>query len=464
MKHQKWVKQLGGTTFLSVVAIACGASAQGQCTWTAFSGYDDQPEGAMVYDSAHQRVLYLRTAQDVVTVFTWNGAQWVQLSTGGPQRRSWVAAAYDSARNRVVMFGGWVYGPGGGETNSTWEWDGTNWTTGATGPQSRHFAGLAYDSARQRTVMFGGISNSTMLADTWEWDGQTWAFAAITGPSARSVRCMAFDSNRQRAVLYGGSGVTGQQSDVWEWDGATWSARTTINVPGTTGLWMVFDPGRGKMILGRAVGDSFSILPRQTWELDTTSGQWSLRDPGTAAYGPCAFDGARGRAVAWTMEYNPLATTHPAAVVEHPAGGMLPTNIEVTLRVGAVGTPPLTYQWRKDGIALSDGGTVSGARTDTLVINPAIRADSGSYRVEVSNSCSSVLSQAAVLNLQPICYPNCDDSTATPMLTANDFQCFLNAFAAGDMYANCDGSVTQVPIFTANDFQCFLNKYAFGCP
>ena len=60
------------------------------------------------------------------------------------------------------------------------------------------------------------------------------------------------------------------------------------------------------------------------------------------------------------------------------------------------------------------------------------------------------------------CYPNCDQSTGSPLLTANDFQCFLNKYAAGDTYANCDGS-TGTPILTANDFQCFLNKFAAGC-
>jgi endonuclease/exonuclease/phosphatase family metal-dependent hydrolase len=60
------------------------------------------------------------------------------------------------------------------------------------------------------------------------------------------------------------------------------------------------------------------------------------------------------------------------------------------------------------------------------------------------------------------CYPNCDGSTTTPLLNANDFQCFLNKYAAGDSYANCDGSTTP-PVLTANDFQCFLNAYAAGC-
>ena len=61
-----------------------------------------------------------------------------------------------------------------------------------------------------------------------------------------------------------------------------------------------------------------------------------------------------------------------------------------------------------------------------------------------------------------VCYPNCDGSTAAPILNANDFSCFLNAFANGNSYANCDES-TVLPVLNANDFSCFLNAFAGGC-
>jgi hypothetical protein len=57
------------------------------------------------------------------------------------------------------------------------------------------------------------------------------------------------------------------------------------------------------------------------------------------------------------------------------------------------------------------------------------------------------------------CYANCDGSTGSPVLTANDFACFLNSYATGESYADCDG----VGGLTANDFSCFLNAYATGC-
>jgi hypothetical protein len=61
------------------------------------------------------------------------------------------------------------------------------------------------------------------------------------------------------------------------------------------------------------------------------------------------------------------------------------------------------------------------------------------------------------------CYANCDGSTVAPILNANDFQCFLGKFAAGDAAANCDQS-SAPPVLNANDFQCFLTKFATGCP
>jgi hypothetical protein len=66
------------------------------------------------------------------------------------------------------------------------------------------------------------------------------------------------------------------------------------------------------------------------------------------------------------------------------------------------------------------------------------------------------------------CYANCDGSTSPPILNANDFQCFVNAFAGSlrpgmyPGYANCDGS-SVAPILNTNDFQCFLNQFAIGC-
>jgi hypothetical protein len=124
------------------------------------------------------------------------------------------------------------------------------------------------------------------------------------------------------------------------------------------------------------------------------------------------------------------------------------------------GGAPMSFRWNKGGVDLSDDGHITGSHTDTLVISPVVNGDEGNYRVKVSNACGTVTSGVGKLSLT--CYSNCDGSSTLPLLTANDFQCFLNAFAMGAPYANCDASTT-VPVLTANDFQCFLNAFAAGC-
>ena len=62
-----------------------------------------------------------------------------------------------------------------------------------------------------------------------------------------------------------------------------------------------------------------------------------------------------------------------------------------------------------------------------------------------------------------ICYPNCDHAVGVqPCLNVLDFGCFLNRFAAGSPYCNCDGSTTP-PILNVLDFMCFANRFVAGC-
>ena len=54
----------------------------------------------------------------------------------------------------------------------------------------------------------------------------------------------------------------------------------------------------------------------------------------------------------------------------------------VAVTNGATG---LTFQWRKNGVNLTNGGNISGATTTTLTINPVGPADHASYAVVVTN-------------------------------------------------------------------------------
>jgi hypothetical protein len=68
----------------------------------------------------------------------------------------------------VILFGGAVGSQG--PANDTWQWDGKHWAQrGDFGPQPREITAMAYDGARGRVVLFGGyVSPSSFFTDTWE--------------------------------------------------------------------------------------------------------------------------------------------------------------------------------------------------------------------------------------------------------------------------------------------------------
>ena len=70
------------------------------------------------------------------------------------------------------------------------------------------------------------------------------------------------------------------------------------------------------------------------------------------------------------------------------------------LAVSASGQGALTYQWRKGGVPLADGGTISGATSSRLRIDPVSFADAGSYDVIVTDACTSATSDSASLAVE----------------------------------------------------------------
>ena len=85
------------------------------------------------------------------------------------------------------------------------------------------------------------------------------------------------------------------------------------------------------------------------------------------------------------------------SIITPPAAQAVNEGDTVQFTVAATGTAPLSYQWRKDGAALSDGGIVSGAGNETLTLAGVGVGEAGSYDVVVTNSAGSATSVAAVL-------------------------------------------------------------------
>ena len=87
-------------------------------------------------------------------------------------------------------------------------------------------------------------------------------------------------------------------------------------------------------------------------------------------------------------------TAIPPSIVRQPVAQLALVGAPATFSVGAIGQAPITYQWFRDGVA------ISGANADTYTIpSPALADDNAMFSVKVSNSLGTVTSVAAKLDV-----------------------------------------------------------------
>ncbi len=83
-----------------------------------------------------------------------------------------------------------------------------------------------------------------------------------------------------------------------------------------------------------------------------------------------------------------------------PEGQTVCVGANVTLSTQlAGGETGVTYQWKKDGADLADGGKIAGAQTATLAVGGVDESDSATYTVVVEGPCTPGLSDPAVLTV-----------------------------------------------------------------
>jgi len=96
-----------------------------------------------------------------------------------------------------------------------------------------------------------------------------------------------------------------------------------------------------------------------------------------------------------------LIVNVPPEILAQPEGQTAILGSNVTFIVIARGTAPLAFQWRKDGIDLTDGGSISGANLAVLTIAAAGYSDAGNYSVSITNIAGSTTSADASLVVVP---------------------------------------------------------------
>jgi hypothetical protein len=91
----------------------------------------------------------------------------------------------------------------------------------------------------------------------------------------------------------------------------------------------------------------------------------------------------------------PTPTPSPPVIRKQPRAAKVMVGQSATFSVVAGGAPPLSYQWKKNGIA------INGAINSSYTTPPATKQDNGAlFRVTVSNPGGSVDSNDAKLSVK----------------------------------------------------------------
>jgi hypothetical protein len=222
-------------------------------------------------------------------------------------------------------------------------------------------------------TQFLAVGNGVMLTSL---DGISWTKRDIT----ETLRAITWGADKFVAVGDSGTILTSSDGLLWisrasgigsSLYSITWNGSEFVSV------------GSGGTILVSADGVSWTSRPSLT----------------SASLSGVAWSGAQYVAVG---AFGTILTAGSQLsiglhITGQPAGQTVSTGGNVTFTVAAMGTVPMSYQWRKGGAALA------GATNASFIIANAQPADTGSYDVVVSNGVPpNALSDPAALNVLPI--------------------------------------------------------------
>jgi len=280
------------------------------------------PGGSMTRGEVAQVLHNLlgRFAPGPTTTTTKPPDQWTQLRpSAAPSARGGHAMVYDSARKKVVLFGG-IDDTDDRTTllNDTWVYDiaANTWVGSRPGgaPPGRTYFSMVYDPGAKKTLLFGGQDWSRLFRDLWAYDAAAGAWTELHpagGPTARVHPSMVYDPGAKKVILFGGSDATGLLRDTWAYDAAagTWTELHPAGAlpPARCFHYMVCDTANRRLVLmgGRgsaliAPGDPLHLT--DMWAYDAAAGAWTeLRPPGASppprlSY-PIVYDSAAGKVV-----------------------------------------------------------------------------------------------------------------------------------------------------------------------
>ena len=333
---------------------------------------------------------------------------WTTVSTGAgvPAARTRHSAVWSGGV--MIVWGGCTDGTCATPLNSGSRYSpaGNSWIATAAAPVARGQHSAVWTGTAM--IVWGGvipdITFGTVIDNggaRYNLAGNSWLATSLTNaPAARAGHSSVW-TGTEMIVWGGGLNSGGRYNPA----GDSWRATSTgANVPAarfaSTAVWT-----GGEMIVwgGTAGGAPFNTGGRYSpatdlWTAVTTTGAPPGRNSHTAVW-------AVDLMIVWGGESSstiqlsdgsryglsmPAISAQPAATTACSGGG-------ASFSVAATNTT--TWQWYKDGVALTNGAVYSGVTTSTLTLTGAGAAQAGVYVALVGNSCTTLLSNPAALTV-----------------------------------------------------------------
>ena len=213
--------------------------------------------------------------------------------------------------------------------------------------------------------------------------------ACILALSLTLAACGGGGSSDTGSSGGGGSNTGGGGTPVVEKPAITTPPANQSVVTGSTATFTVTATGGAPLAYQwKKNGTDISGANSSTYTTPATS----MGD--NAAVFTVAVSNTAGTATSAEARLTVTATAEAPTVTTQPAGQTVITGTSASFSVSATGTSPLTFQWKKDGIA------ISGATSSTYTIPATSLADSDAvFSVVVSNSAGTVTSDKARLTV-----------------------------------------------------------------
>ncbi len=214
----------------------------------------------------------------------------------------------------------------------------------------------------------------------------TYSISSPTGAEAYQLRHV---NTPIAALVAGGTGQTYIYNDLA--DGLIYGNRSFSTTEANQFVTMMLNPDFITNVVA-AAGQQFAM-----------GGEISSLDE-IPANTEVIFSGSAGNSTDAQLILT-LGSNPPPDIITQPVSQSVTTGSNVNFTVMATGAGPLSYQWQRNQLDLSDGGHYFGCTTNTLRVVNCDSNDVASFRCVVSNPYGSTNSADATLTVIPVTYP-----------------------------------------------------------